>query len=271
MQKTRSISEIRFYEGKGEQYLKNNRVRCQATSAAATRRVREETGDYESDSSTFWPKNQCGLVAVDGTFLCKFHGGAKQALYKREDSYLGVFPTDIAERIKTLQKNPDYLSRADDINLMRARIMQLGERLLSSQESEEAWGEVSNALAALNRGEIVQATELLERSLNYHDVELETWDEIHKTENTLTTLTNTQMKTMKELRLMASYEQVLRLTGAIYEIIQTAADTYITDGSSRTQFGNHVAHKFQQLIGSSVDRFGREVVSVEYSDDRDSE
>jgi len=257
----------RFYDNSGVQFMKNGEVRCQATSAAGTRRIREERDDWDSPKESFWPDNQCPVIAVEGTFLCRYHGGTRQERYKEAGSYLDAFPTDMALKMKTLEENADYISRANDIMLMEARMMQLGERLRSGEDTAEAWGDVADALAALNRGDFMVAKELLERSLGYHDVEKATWREIHKTEKTLAMLTNTQTKTAKELRLMASFEQVSRLMATIYDVIQNAADKYITDGRQRTEFGNHITFKFAQLIGNGPTGFGRQIKQLDTGDD----
>ena len=223
-----SVSERRFREGNGERFLVDGvTVRCQAVSKLHLRRLRDKTGDYESPSDAFWPAAQCKMGAVEGTYLCRYHGGKSPQIKPR--SFLESLPIDLAEHFEAMQNDPSYLNRREDIVLLKARRAQLLARLSEEAGTEEAWAGVVAAYKSLREGDDVEALMILRSALEAHHEDQSVWSEIYQLENRLESLTTTQVKTGKELSLMATTEQVTSLMAGIQEAFLRVVDRFIAD------------------------------------------
>lgn len=264
------VLQKRFEEGSGERFCKNGVVRCQGLSYHRVRQLREKRNDYESPSDIFWPEAQCPLGAIAGAYGCKFHHGSRLPAKIAPKSYLEVFPHDITAKMAEMAKQPDFMNARDDIHLIQARIMQLGEQL-NEENSEEAWGEVAEALNLLYGGDILKAKEMLERALDYHNNEKSTWREIRDTESLLKDMRTTQVKVAKEMRMVATYEQVMRLYNNLYEIITQGVTRHISSPKEQRDFSTFVAGRFAELIGAGPTGPVAEAVLVERDQQRDAE
>lgn len=264
------ITEKRFLEGSGQKYLADGRtIRCQAVSNTKLMKLRAERDDYTSPSEAFWPDAQCSLRAVPGAFVCKFHGGA--ALIKRGVKLLDTVPLDLADKIQRLSENPSYLSSREEILLMQARVWQLVEKLDSDEfGSEEAWEMVGLAIRRLRKGDITSAIEFLEKALEHTTLERETWREIKSTTETLSALRTAQTKTIKEMRMWASMEQVTNLVLNIQQIITDAGEKFIDDDRTRTRYLQYVGDRIFRLVNLSPYGTGEKPILASGTDRRDA-
>jgi len=232
-----SITEQRFREGSGVRYLVNGEMRCHAMAKNKLRKYREEFNDYVSPKEDLWPECQCTRGAEPGAFACRWHGGQtpkKNGSGPR--SLLEVIPVDLADKLKTLLQNPQYLNRREDIVLIQARVWQLMEELSEVAGSDEAWSTVNEARVALMRGEEEESLKLLELALKDKGRSKEIWDEVRKNTLLIKELTNTQVRTAKDLKQMATTEQVMALVTSLYEIVDNGANKYIDDPTARSNF-----------------------------------
>jgi hypothetical protein len=246
-----SIPEQRFRANSGTRYLENGRIRCHGQSKGKLRKWREKFEDYETPNEDIWPDCQCKEAAIDGQFVCGFHGGLTPMKKNPPRTIADVLPLNLSEKYKTLLANPDYISRKDDILLMVARNWELLEELQKEAGSEEAWGMAHEALVLLNRGEIEKAKDELNQALTHIKDEREIWNEIYRNAGVLQGLTNTQVKTAKELRQMATAEQVGALMNRVFAVISEGIERYIDSSIRQAQFLGYVTGEFQRLANVS--------------------
>lgn len=230
-----SVTEDRWRAHTGQRYCGDGRVRCQALAKGKLRRLRARANDWESDSETFWPEAQCMRAAVPGTFACRLHGGLSPAATPRtlED----MMPLDLAEKYRLIRSNPEYLSRRDEIELLQARVYQLVERLDPDLGHSTQWDLVESATRSLQQGDPTTALGTLREALQIAQDEQKSWSEIRDIMGSLKDLTNTQIKTIKEMRLMATTEEVGRLMVALQKFLMDLGDKYFgDDAAQRTRF-----------------------------------
>lgn len=231
-----SVTEQRYREGSGEKFLVDGRVRCQALSKAKMRKYREEMDDYITPKEDLWPECQCVKAAEPGAFACRWHGGATpKKTSKQPRSLMDVMPLDLADMMRTLMENPQYLNRREDIVLIQTRVWQLMQELQDVAGSDEAWGSVAEALIELRKGNETEALLLLEVALKDVDRTKEIWDEVRKNELLIKELTNTQVRTAKDLQQMATTEQVMATVMNLYELVVNWAEKYIDEPTKRSQ------------------------------------
>lgn len=241
-------TEQRFREGSGEKYMADGqRVRCQAQSKAKLRQWRAVNQDYTTPNDDIWPDCQCVRGAVPGAFTCKLHGGLTPAKDKPQ-SLMDVIPFDLSEKFKIIMNNPDYISSRNDIMLMILRQWDLVEKLGEESGTKEDWEKVNDAFKLLKNGDLVKASTLLDSALNSHKNKKDIWDEIYRVEGVVRDLRTTETKVAKELRLMASAEQVSRLMDRVFAIITRGIDKYVTDSAEQVRFIQYVVGELAAVI-----------------------
>lgn len=243
-------TEKRYREGSGERYTPGGEVRCHAVAKSKLRRWRELNNDPDITADDVWPECQCEQRAVPGMFACRYHGGMTPGEHKPK-SILDIIPVNLGEKYKVLAENPDYISRREDILLMKARKWELLESLQDNAGNEEAWGMVDEALALLRQGEEAKAESLLSEALAQHTNEREVWTEIRESDKVLKDMTNTEVKTAKELRLMATAEQVTALLTNIYNVINRGSEKYIDDPRAQADFLSYIAREIGRFANIS--------------------
>lgn len=256
------ICERRFREGTGEKYLNNGGIRCQAVSKSKLRQWRIEYADEDATAEDTWPETQCPKPAEPGAFACRFHGGqTPKKLANAPKSILDTMPLDLAEKLKTLMQNPQYWSRREDIMLMQARNWELMEELQESTGNTEAWDYVHEAIVALKRGRENEALLLLEEAKEHTDRRKEVWKEVRQNENVIKELTNTQVRTVKDLKQMATAEQVSAVLLNLYDIVANGAQKYIHDPNARSQYLRDIAKAIGRYANLSPLAVGGETES----------
>lgn len=245
-----TTTEIRFRDGEGERYLKNGNIRCQAVSKTRLHRLRLERDDFDSPPEAFWPEAQCEKPAMPGVFVCHFHGG-RSPRYKAPRGIFDVLPVDLRRNFQVMLDNPDYISRKDDILLTKTRQWQLLEQLTEQVGSEAAWEMVYTAAQLLRSNEVAEALALLEQAIETTKTEKEVWKEVYQTQAVLKDLTNTEMKSAKELRLMVTSEQVMVLVNNIYAAITEGAEKYIKETEAQSGFLRFISDKFTRFVNLS--------------------
>lgn len=234
------LTERRFRDGSGVQYLKDGRVRCQAIAKSKVRKWRAENNDYETPVEEFWPECQCHLAAMPGMFVCNYHGGMAPHM-KTARTIIDVMPIDLAGKFATLQDNSDYMDNRENILAITARQWQLLERMQQEAGGEEAWNMVEEALVELRRGDDSKAELLLSSALKSIQQEKDAWAEIYKSSEVIKDLRATQVKTAKELRLMATADQVLSFIRNIQQAIVDGAKQYIDEPKKQASFLQYVS------------------------------
>lgn len=258
-----SIPEQRFKEKSGVQFLKDGRVRCHALAKSRIRKWREAYEDEDTPTDDLWPECQCGRAAEEGQFVCYFHGGVTPRRVNPPRTMLDVMPIEMAEKFRAIMDNPDYISRKDDINLIKTRVMMLLEELNEEASSEEAWGLVHEARVKLKKGDPLNALDYLERAIKTTENKDKVWKEIMQTEKLLGDLTTTQMKTAKELQSMATVEQVNALIATMINLIAAGAQNYIPDPMIRSNFTRTIVAEIQKLMGTTPQKM---LIDAEYTD-----
>lgn len=247
-----SEPERRFKEGSGERYLRDGRMRCHAIAKSRLREWREEFNDTESPAEVSWPETQCRGAAVEGFYVCKWHGGSTPRVVNPPRSILDVLPDDMAAKYAVLMQNPDYISRKEDILLFKARQWQLLEELEKQHGGEEAWGMVAEGLNEIKLGNQVTGIGLLEDALeSTHNIK-EIWKEQRENEAVIKDLTNTQVKTAKELKSMATYDQVMNMMINVFNVILEKANNLIEDPIKRDAFIAEIGREFGRFNNPSA-------------------
>lgn len=245
-----SKPEVRFKEGSGERFLKDGKtIRCHAQAKSKIRKWREEFQDEDTPTDYLWPECQCERPACEGQYVCRYHGGKTPRTANPPRTILDIMPMELAEKFKMVMEEPDYISRQEDIYLIKARVRMLVDELNNYANSEESWGYVSEALNKLKKGETVKAVDYLERALRDVQGSQETWNEIYKTEKLLGDMTTIQVKTAKDLQTMASVDQVQALMATVISLITSGAKVYIPDPMERSRFTTTLASEINNLMG----------------------
>lgn len=234
-----SITERRYREGLGAKLTKNGKPRCHGLSKGKIRRWRQEhDDDFETPTEDLWPECQCENAAVQGMFACKYHGGITTKNKDNIKTFSDSLPVDLAHYFKAARENPTYISRHDDILLFQARNMELLQELDDIPDNDEVWGMVADAYHHLIVGDdkdVQTAYNLLKQALDNRADTNKKWDEIRTNTRLVNDLTNTQVRTAKELRMMATHEQVDSLMTGIMNAIIRESGKYL-DESNRTDF-----------------------------------
>lgn len=244
-----SKPEERFKENSGERYTSAGKVRCQALAKSKIRRWREAYEDYDTPSELLWPECQCEQTAIEGQYVCYFHGGLTPRTVNPPRTILDVMPMGMAEKYKAITESPDYISRQEDINLMKLRRNLLLEELSKEADSEEVWGLVHEAVVKLKKGDSINALDYLERATKVVDNKKEVWNEIYRVEKLLGEITTVQMKTAKDLQSMATVEQVNALMSTVINLINSGAKNYIPDPMDRSAFQRSLVVEIQRMMG----------------------
>lgn len=265
MTKQLTTTEKRFRDGSGVRFLDNGEVRCQAQSKAQLRKWREVNDDFTTPAENIWPECQCPLGAIPGMFTCHFHGGRTPSKNKPK-SIFDVIPLDLGEKLKVLMEHPDYISRREDMLLIKARQWEILEEMQASVGGEEAWGMVSEAVVEIRKGNEVAGLSLLEDALQQSRSKAEAWKEWERSEELLKDLTNTEVKSAKELKLMASADQVAMFINNIYGVIMRGAEKYIDNPLQQSQFIQYIAGEIGRFANVSP-----AAISFQLGSGRDSE
>jgi hypothetical protein len=196
------ISEKRWREASGERYLKNGvTFRCQAVSKTRLRLRREETGNPELTAEDVWPHLQCIRAALEGVYLCKYHGGMSSGMKKH--SVLAFASGSLQETLSILLESPDYLSTKKEILLMRAYIWKLVQEL-EGLGGAAVWGSILSAVDIIEGGDIAKGARIIREAAESRKLDQETLNEIRNTTKVLQGLTNTEVTSAEKLQTMAS-------------------------------------------------------------------
>lgn len=242
-----SVPEQRFRDKSGVQFTSKGDIRCHALAKNSMRRWRIDHNDMDTPSEELWPECQCEQPAVEGLFVCRWHGGRTPRTLNPPRTILDVLPYHLTEKFKALLEDPDYISRKDDILLLKTRKWQLLEEMQEVAGAEEAWGMVYDALAKLNKGDEIVAKQLLEQAIDATNREKETWHEIYKLDNDLRDLTRTQVQSAKDLQTMATTEQVNAILQNIMIAISMGAEKHIGNPQERNAFLGFIARETGRL------------------------
>lgn len=241
-------TERRFREGLGEKYMADGqRVRCQAQSKTKLREWRVLNQNWTTSNDDIWPDCQCVRSAVPGSYACTLHGGLTPAKEKPQ-SLLDVIPIDLSDKFKTIMENPEYLSNRNDIILMILRQWDLVEQLGNEAGSKEDWEKVQEVDRLLKRGELVKASSLLQTAIESHKTKKDIWDELYRVENVVKDLRSAETKIAKDLKLMASADQVERLMDRVFTVLMRGIEKYVTDSSEQVRFIQYIVGEFSNLV-----------------------
>ena len=213
------VTEQRFREGSGHQYLRDGITpRCHAVSKTNLRRLRVERGDLNLTSEDVWPEGQCIQAAEPGAYACRFHGGATLAIERRDNiASHGMIPLDMHEKIKILQQNPDYISREMQIWEVLAMNAQLYEKMEELGGGPDSFEKILVGLAMVEGGRIADGIKGIREIVLSEKAQRELRDELRTNMSLLKELTKVQVSTAKELKTMATTDQVMNMVEGIVD------------------------------------------------------
>jgi len=224
-----SVSERRFLDGRGEKYLKNGEIRCQGVSKTKLRYYRLEKQDPTLTSDDVWPDAQCTHPAVDGTYLCTFHGGKSPNIKKRE--LYEFMPPELQEKYLALKDVNDLMDRSRELNELTARKAELYQMLDELVLANEAYQTVHEAKMAIQSGNGVKAGILLETILMNPRSETSIHAEIREIDKLLESITRTHFGILKDMKEMATTDQVSAMKEKFFSIVKIAIDRNIKDSN----------------------------------------
>jgi len=225
------ILEKRFREGTGKQYCRDGITRrCQAVSKANLRKMRIERGDLELTSEDVWPEGQCPLAAEPGQFGCNFHGGGS-AIKSGRSVLLDVLPVDLRHKVEILQANPDYINREMQIWEILGMNAQLYEKMGEAGVGggPDAFEKVLDGLAMIEGGNIPAGVKGIRDAVLSEKSQREIRDEIRINTTLLANLTKVQVSTAKELKTMATTDQVMAMVEGIVDDFITLVKDVVVD------------------------------------------
>lgn len=237
------IAEERYRDGTGERELKNGKRRCHAVSKTKVKLLRIERNDPTLRADDCWPDAQCAWPAEDGTYLCSLHGGKSLNIIKQ--SMAEYMPYDLQEKLKIFESNKDQLFNRDhEVGQLLAINAQLYASMDDLIIGEEGYMTIAEARKKLLAGEVVQAGVLLDIALRDVRTEREVRNEIRENIKLIDKLTITQFNIRKELKLMATVDQIKNLLEGIYKGFEKIVLVYIPDDRERSK----AVHEFAGLI-----------------------
>lgn len=240
-----SVSERRFREGRGVRYMKGdpNRTRCQGCSKAQLRQMRLDLHNPDLTSEEAWPDAQCHKPAVEGTFLCRIHGGGKEGIHKHNMS--DFMPLDLREKLETFQSNGyELYNRSSEIGHLKARNAQLYEELDDLIIGPEGYALISDARKALSKGDVAHAALLLEMALRDNSRDNYIRAELRENTKIIDKLTTTHFNIAKELKTMTPLDQMRSFLDGLYRGAQLIAEEFLPEPVAQEQF----MRKFGGLI-----------------------
>lgn len=224
-----TTTEKRWRGGSGQQYLRDMvTIRCQAVSKAKLRQFRIERGDLELTTDDVWPEGQCPLAAEPGTFVCKYHGGKSIAPVKGR-IFSPMIPIDMQEKIEILQQNPDYISREMQIWELLAMNAQLYERMEGLGGGPDSFEKILDGLQMMEGGMIADGIKAIRAIVSSEKSARELRDELRVNMNLLKELTKVQVSTAKELKTMATTDQVMNLVEGLVDDFISIVKEIIVD------------------------------------------
>lgn len=233
MAKKLAVSERRWMDSQGERYMNDGvTVRCQASSKSKLDKLREEYGNPDLTSEDLWPQSQCAKPAVEGTFLCQYHGGAAPQIEKK--SIIDFMPMDFREIVQVFRENPELIDNYLEMAQLVARNAKLYEAMQVNAGGPNAWLRIRDAVGYItSTGDVERGLEDIREALDDIKNERELWDELRTNMDMLKGLRTTQFKIEKDLKTMATIEQVRGLIDRIYDIIVRSAEREIEDEGTR--------------------------------------
>jgi hypothetical protein len=244
-----SVTEDRFRDNTGERYLANGKIRCQSVSKTKLKQLRIERGDPTLRPEDVWPAAQCSWAAIEGVFACELHGGKSPNANKR--SLEEWMPLDLREKLQALEQNKDQiLNRDNEIKQLIARNAQLYESLDDLVLTSEAYVAVVEARRKIQAGEIVEAGILLDIALKDHISEREIRSEIRENIKLIDKLTITQFNIRKDLKTMATIDQIRNLLEGMYKAFLRVAAKYIPEASLRSDASREFAEAMRDLANA---------------------
>lgn len=243
-----SVTEDRFRDGTGERYLANGKQRCQAVSKTKLKQLRIKYNDPTLRSEDVWPEAQCSWPCEPGSFACSLHGGKSTNIQR--SSVEDLWPIDLRERLDIINSNKEVLLNRDrEIGQLVARNSQLYESLDDLVLGIEAYQAVAEARKLLLAGEVIEAGFLLDIALRDARTEREVMAEVRENIKLLDKLTTTVFNIRKDLKLLATIDQVKNLLEGIYKGFEHIAKKYIPD-SDRNQAIFEFANLIRELANA---------------------
>jgi hypothetical protein len=243
-----STSERRFIEGKGQKYLKNSEVRCQAVSKTKLRLARLQQGNPSLTSDDVWPEAQCTHAAEENAYLCKYHGGRTPSVKRRE--VWEYMPPELQEKYLSLQNTSELMNLSRELNELDARKAELYESLEELVLGQEAYEVVYEAKKALETGNVVKAGALLQVILMNPRSEVSVHNEIKEVIKLKDKVTSTYFSMLKDMKEMATTDQVASMKEEFFNIVKIAIDRNIKDANLVSAIFNSI---FELMSNKHID------------------
>lgn len=235
--------ERRFREGRGQRYLRDGFTpRCHKVSSQKLRaiRARENRPDLTADEA--WPEAQCSHSAVPGYLLCRIHLKGLAKIKMKPKDMLDWLPIDMQEKMRIIMDNPQVLSRQFEMHQLIARILVLYDKLNNKEAlGRYALSNLREGLKMIHEGDTVKGSALIEDVIESRTIERETYDEIYQAMSLLKDMTRVEVSSMKDLKLMLSYDQMVAGLLGVADALSAALKEYVADERTRELVAGAVA------------------------------
>lgn len=220
-------SERRFLDGTGERYLKNGNVRCHGSAKGKLNKIRVQRMNPTLTSEDVWPEAQCENPAVEGAYLCKFHGGESPNIEKKE--LWEYMPPGLMEKHLALRDTNDLMDRSRELNELTARKAELYEQLGELVLGEESYKMIYEAKTKIASGDVAEAGVILSAILLNPRTEQSIHAEIREIDKLIDKVTGTWFGILKDMKDMATTDQVASMKEEFFSIVKIAIDRNVED------------------------------------------
>lgn len=253
-----SKTELRYYEGTGVQFMADGKTpRCQAVSRGNMRKYRNEYaakhGIAEAEklrSDDLWPEGQCRLGAVEGTALCKYHGG-KNPNTPKITTIERYMPINLQNILAEIGENHEIFSRYSDIRQLVARNAELYMLIEDGGGGINLWSDVWDGVDKIETGQVVLGVRLIRNALEHIKAEQDMWGEIRQNMQLMNQFSKTQFVMEKELQTMATVDQVSALLNKIYGAVVAAVTDNVEDNVVAERIIQRIAGEIRNSSGTS--------------------
>lgn len=168
--------------------------------------------------------NPCSAPAVKGRRFCKAHGGNNKSGYlagqAKHLKYSLALPKDIASNYETAMSDPMLVQLRKDIALWDARVMQLSERLKSSETPYFIRGlksSLSQMYDKVQKGELTveDMVSKMNRIIDRRGKQDDAWNEVMKASEMKRKLISAEAKRLKDMDAVLTMEQAMALLGMV--------------------------------------------------------
>ena len=245
---------------------------------------RKDHADHREIIANKMAKKECGAktksgkpcknAPLKGRERCRLHGGATpigpaNANYKH-GRYSKFVRGDLLTRLQEVEKDPQYLSLQDELNLLTLRITILLETLdglghISAEALVKKYDELYEAFEARDAAKTADALKELGELVKGAATKENAWNRLEDTIDLKRRVAADQTKNALNLKSMVAGDELVGLAFGLLNVILETSKDMITDGELRKRFNSRVGREFYNELRQNYQ--GRLGAGIEASDE----